>query len=103
MKSAVQVVFSTLIAALVPGTAFGQAQSREPVQSVRISGRVTDATGAPIRDVAVKLKLAKSSDTTGSTKTNEAGEFNFLAVAARSYELYFLLARIQARGTGDDC
>ncbi len=60
MKPSAQVVVATLIAVLLPGTAFGQVKSDEPVKSVRISGRVMDASGAPVRDVTVALKLAGS-------------------------------------------
>jgi hypothetical protein len=89
MKPPAQVVFGMLIAVLVPGTAFGQSQSRDPVRSVRISGRVLDAIGTPIRDVAVKLNLAGSTGTTASAKTSDTGAFNLLAAAPRSYELHF--------------
>jgi hypothetical protein len=89
MNMVLQAVTAAVIVALGPGTGCGQVKSDEPVKSVRISGRVLDAGGTPIRDVAVTLKLAKSSDTTASTKTNEAGEYTFLVVAHRSYELRF--------------
>jgi len=89
MKTALQAVVAALIAALLPGTTFGQLKSDAPVKTVRISGRVTDATGAPVRDVAVVVKRAGSSDTTASTKTRETGEYTFLVVAHRSYEIHF--------------
>lgn len=89
MKPSAQVVVGIMIAVLLSGTAFGQANSDEPVKSVRISGRVTDATGAPVRDVTVALKLAGSSNTTAPTKTGEMGEYTFLVVPHRSYELHF--------------
>jgi hypothetical protein len=89
MKTAFQVVLGTLIAVMVPGTAFGQVKSEAPVKSVHISGRVSDATGAPVRDVAVALKLAGSNDTTANTKTGKTGEYTFLVVPHRSYEIHF--------------
>jgi hypothetical protein len=87
MKPSAQVVLGTLIAVTLP--AFGQVKSDEPIKSVRISGRVSDATGAPVRDVAVVLKLAGSTDTIAVTKTSETGEYTFLVVPHRSYELHF--------------
>ena len=89
MKPIAQVVVATLIAVLLSGTAFAQATSDEPVKTVRISGRVTDAVGAPVADAAVVLKLAGSHDTSDRTKTSEAGEYTFLVVPHRSYELHF--------------
>ena len=89
MKPSAQVVLGTLIAVLVSGTAFGQVKSDEPGKAVRISARVSDPTDAPVRDVAVILKLAGSTGTTASTKTNEAGEYTFLVPPHRSYELHF--------------
>lgn len=89
MKPSAQVVLGMLIAVILPGTAFGQARSDERGKTVSISGRVSDATGAPVRDVAVAIKLAGSSDTTATTKTSETGEYTFLVVAHRSYELHF--------------
>lgn len=89
MKPSAQAVVATLIAVLLSGTAFGQVKSDEPVKTVRISGRVSDATGAPVQDVAVVVKLAGSNDTSDSTKTSETGEYTFLVVPHRSYELRF--------------
>jgi hypothetical protein len=66
MKPSAQAVVATLIAVLLSGTAFGQTKSDEPVKTVRISGRVTDAVGAPVADAAVVVKLAGTNDTTAS-------------------------------------
>jgi hypothetical protein len=89
MKPSAQAVVATLIAVLLSGTAFGQAKSDEPVKTVRISGRVTETVGAPVADAAVVLKLAGSSDTTATAKTSETGEYTFLVLPHRSYELHF--------------
>jgi len=89
MKRSAQVVVGTMIAAVVSGMAFGQVKSDRPVKSVHISGRVLDAGGTPVRDVTVKLKSAGSTETTDSTKTSETGEYTFLVVPHRSYELHF--------------
>jgi len=89
MKPFAQVVLGMLVAVLLSGMAFGQVKSEEPVKTVRISGRVTDAVGAPVADAAVVLKLAGSHDTSDRTKTSEAGEYTFLVVPHRSYELHF--------------
>ena len=89
MKPSAQAVVVTLFAVLLSGTAFGQVKSDEPVKSVRISGRVSDATGAPIGDAAVVVKLAGTNDTTASAKTSVTGEYTFLVVPHRSYELHF--------------
>ena len=88
MNIATQTVIAT-IAVLLPGVVTGQVKSDEPVKTVRISGRVTDAVGAPVADAAVVLKLAGSYDTSDRTKTSEAGEYTFLVVPHRSYELHF--------------
>ena len=89
MKPAAQAVVATLIAVLLSGTALGQVKSDEPAKSVRISGRVFDAGGAPVANAAVLLKLAGSSDTTASTKTSKTGEYKFLVAPHRSYQLLF--------------
>jgi len=86
MKPIAQVIVATLIAVLLSGTAFGQVKSDEPVKSVRISGRVFDASGAPVGDATVVLKLAGSDDTSDRTKTSE---YKFLVVPHRPYELHF--------------
>jgi carboxypeptidase family protein len=92
MTPSAQVVVSTVIAVLISGTAFGQVKSDEPVKDVRISGRVSDATGAPVRDVFVVLRLVGSDDTSATTKTNETGDYTFRVVPHRSYELRFACA-----------
>jgi hypothetical protein len=89
MKRSAQVVVGTLIAVLLSGTAFGQMKSDEPVKTVRIYGRATDVTGAIVPSVAVVLKLAESTDTLAITKTSETGEYTFLVVPHRSYEIVF--------------
>jgi len=89
MKPSARAVVVTLIAVLLPGVVIGQVKSDEPVQSVRISGRVTDAVGAPVADAAVVVKLAGTNDTTASAKTSVTGEYTFLVVPHRSYELHF--------------
>jgi hypothetical protein len=45
--------------------------------------------------VAVVLTLAGSTDTTASTKTSETGEYTFLVVPHRSYELHFAAPRFR--------
>jgi hypothetical protein len=87
MKTAVQVVVCTLIAALISGPVIGQVKSDEPI-TVRISGRITDATGAPVGDAAVVLKLAGPSDTSDRTKVSKTGEYTFVVVPHHSYELH---------------
>lgn len=89
MKPSAQVVITTLIAAFLSGLVIGQVKSDEPVKSVRIYGRVTDASGAPVPNVTVVMKLAGSMDTTARTKTSETGEYSSLVVPHRSYEIVF--------------
>jgi hypothetical protein len=92
MKPSAQVFLVTLIAVSLSGAVNGQVKSDEPVQSVRIKGRVSDASGAPVGDATVVLKLAGSDETTATTKTTETGEYTFLVVPHRSYELHFYSA-----------
>jgi hypothetical protein len=94
MKPSAQAVVATLIAVLLSGVVTGQAKSDEPIKFVRISGRVTDAASAPVADAAVVLKLVGSNDTTASTKTSVTGEYTFLVVPHRSYELHFVASGI---------
>jgi len=83
------IVLGTVIGLLLPGVAIGQVKSDEPIKSVRILGRVMDPTGAPLRDVAVVMRLAGSDDPRDSTKTSGTGEYTFLVVPHRAYELHF--------------
>jgi hypothetical protein len=89
MKLSVQVVVGALVAVILPCVLTGQAKSNEPVKSVRISGRVFDASGTPVGDATVVLKLAGSNDTSDSTQTGDTGGYAFLVVHSRSYELHF--------------
>jgi hypothetical protein len=89
MKPSALFVVATLIAALLLGAVIGQVKSDEPIKTVRISGRVFDASGAPIGDAGVVLKLAGSHDKSDRSKTSETGEYTFLVVPHRSYELHF--------------
>ena len=89
MKHSAQVVVATLIAVLIPGLLFGQVKPDEPVKSVRIYGRVSDVTGASVGDATVVLKRAGSTEASASTKTSETGEYTFLVVPHRSFELHF--------------
>ena len=77
MKPSAQALVATLVAVLLSGVVTGQVKSEEPIKPVRISGRVSDASGAAIQDAAVVVKLAGSTDTTASTKTSETGESRF--------------------------
>jgi hypothetical protein len=85
MNKAIRTAVAVVVA-LLPGMVLGQATSNK---SLSITGRVTDPTGAPIRDVAVKLKLATQTEIAATTKTSQTGEFKFLAVPPQSYELHF--------------
>jgi hypothetical protein len=89
MKFSAQVVLGVLIAVVLPCDVFGQMKSDEPVKTVRIYGRVTDVTGAIVPSVAVVLKLAGSTEATATTKTGETGEYTFIVVPHRSYEIVF--------------
>jgi hypothetical protein len=89
MKPNAQAVVGTLIAVVLLGVVIGQVKSDEPIRSVRISGRVMDVSGAPVGDAAVALKQAGSTETIANTKASEKGEYTFLVVPNRSYELHF--------------
>ena len=88
MNAAFQVVVCTIIAVLLPCTAFGQAKSDEPVKSVRISGRVEDPSTAPFVKMTVVLKIHGLQDTTARAETNPDGFFAF-DVPADTYDLQF--------------
>jgi hypothetical protein len=76
MNKAIRTAVAVVVA-LLPGMVLGQATSNK---SLSIAGRVTDPTGAPIRDMAAKLKLATQTEIAATTKTSQTGEFKFLAV-----------------------
>ena len=86
-ESEVWAVVATLMR-LLPGIMIGQMKSTSRQNRSHL-GQVTDATGAPVPDVAVVLKLVGSAEVIAHTKTGETGEFTFLAVAHRSYEIRF--------------
>lgn len=88
MKSSFQVVVATLIAALLPGRVFGQVKNNEPVETVRISGRVEDQTAAPFMKMVVLLKIHGLSDIAASSVTDPEGVFAF-RVPGNTYDLYF--------------
>ena len=78
---------AALCLALLPGVLIGRAQPNGTAKTVSISGRVIDVTGGPVKNAAVKLKVAGSTETATSTSAGDHGEFKFSVVAHRSYEL----------------
>lgn len=57
--------------------------------TVRIAGRVTDVTRAPVANVGVELKAAGASETISKARTDQDGRFVFPAAPPRDYELHF--------------
>jgi hypothetical protein len=73
---------------LVVSVSDGQTPVNQPIKSVRISGRVTDVTGTPIANAAVKVKVPFGQNI-AITQTNENGSFTFPAIVPQQYELSF--------------
>ena len=53
----------------------------------RITGSVTDSTGAPVPAAAVTLNMSGSSAVVARTATSTEGIYSFAAVQAGSYDL----------------
>jgi len=67
----------------------GQTPQARPAETISISGRVVDQTSAPFANLAVSLDIPGSSAPAATTKTNQNGDFTFLALPPREYELHF--------------
>jgi len=74
---------------VVTGVSDGQTPVNEPIKSVRISGRVTDITGAPFANTAVKIKFPGHAQSTIIAQTDENGSFIFLTIAPQLFDLFF--------------
>jgi len=74
-------------AGLLPGASDGQTPVNDPIKSVRISGRVTDSTGGPIANAAVKAKVTFGQHS-AIAQTDENGRFTFPAVVPQQFELF---------------
>jgi hypothetical protein len=74
--------------ALVVCASDGQTPVNEPIKNVRISGRVTDVTGRPTANAAVKIKVPGPAQNTTITQTDEKGSFTFPAVVPQQFELF---------------
>jgi hypothetical protein len=86
ISSVVRVGVAAMIAiAVVPCVVIGQ----DAVKDSRISGRIVDRRGVPVRNRPVVLRHLPSTDTNVITSTDGDGTFNFTAVAAASYEMTF--------------
>src|SRR5262245_6533363 len=82
MTEAKRLLIMSLLVALFPVAALGQ-------QTSAVTGVVTDATGAVISGVEVKLTDTRTA-TEQSTKTNEQGVYSFVKAApGAGYKLSF--------------
>jgi hypothetical protein len=75
----------SVVAAVLIGAAF--CQTKEPATAVRISGRILDASGAPILNASVSLRLADHSEIVATTSSGRNGTFACGAVLPNSYDL----------------
>ena len=65
------------------------AQTTSDKRTVTIRGSIVDQCGDPVAHETVRLSKAGLSDMGVSTKTNVDGEFAFVKVPARAYDLHF--------------
>jgi hypothetical protein len=79
---------AAMIAAVFHGVVIGQEKANQaPVSVCRISGRIVDRPGVPVRNQPVLLKMVRSLATSAITSTDQDEVFTFAAVAAASYEI----------------
>lgn len=70
-------------------TVFGQVTDNLQSRSVRIVGRVIDATKAGIPNVLVTLKVPGADETIAEVRSDKSGHFYFPSVPAQAYEIRF--------------
>lgn len=75
------------IAAVLVSLPFGAAGVVQAAETVLISGRVADSTGAPIAYAQVVLRSAGVHAGTSAVRTVRDGRFGFRAQVDRTYEL----------------
>ena len=84
-----RIPLTVLAITVLPITAFGQVNDNLQSRSVRIVGRVIDATKAGIPNVLVTLKVPGVDETVAEVRSDKDGHFYFPSVSAQAYEMRF--------------
>jgi hypothetical protein len=87
MKRAIQPAVAAAIIALLPGVVSAHASGDQAVATGRISGRVTDRRGEPLRNRHAQPWSAGSKETHVIASTDQDGVFTFAVVVAGSYDI----------------
>jgi len=87
MESIIVRAMVLFAAGLLTGSPMARRQFNEPIKSVRLSGRVTDSTGGPIANAAVKAKVTFGQPS-AIAQTDLNGRFTFPAVVPQQFELF---------------
>jgi len=89
LKTMYRIPLTVLAITVLSITAFGQANDNLQSRSVRILGRVIDATKAGIPNTLVSLKVPEIDKTVAEVRSDQGGHFYFPSVAAQEYEIRF--------------
>ena len=85
-------IILTVVAVVVPGIVSRQTTGHEPIKTNRISGRITDETGAPLSNATLKCSNTDHREDTGTTMDTD-GRFAFTVASHNEYEIYQMQPR----------